>query len=572
MSFVDAHLPLAAFGPWDWGVVAAYFAAMIGIGVFASRRNQATEEYFLGGRSIPSWALAISIVATTLSAATFVGVPDLSYNGNLTYLTLSLGGFLAVLIVGTLFVPKLYSAGTITIYGYLSRRYGEGARIAVSVMFLLGRMLASGARLFIAAIPLCLLLFAPRGTSAYEAYEPRPWQLVVAICVIGLVGTFYTMHGGIRTVIWIDVIQFFIVAGAALLSIALLLRAIPLPIHGIIKALAEPLPDHHGHGKLQLVNLTADPNDPYTLWAAVLGSTWLSTAVLGVDQDFAQRFLVSKSASKGALSLLWSQLISVATVAGFMAIGLLLYVFYRRPDLMGTHAPKVIAGRQGAYPIFLLNELPPVCSGLAIAGFFAIAQGSMDSAINALASSAVADIYLPLRRMTGRSTAAERSSRAPKLAVALMGVTMVAFASVCVPLYDPHSRTLIDFALGVMAFAFTGMLGVFLTALLTRRGNTVSVLGALAAGVVSVVLMQPGVLPWWTGMMFHHPCKLASTWWMPVGTIISFAVCVAGRPALRDTSLDSGAGERRGFEPVLPSGAQGPAKFTLREVTPTSPE
>jgi len=530
---------LAAFGPWDWGVVGAYFAAMIGIGVFAARRNQGTEEYFLGGRSIPSWALAISLVATTLSAATFVGVPDLSFNGNLTYLTLNLGGFLAVLIVGTLFVPKLYSAGTVTIYGFLSRRYGEGARIAVSVMFLLGRMLASGARLFIAAIPLCLLLFAPRGT---RAYEPKHWELVVAICVIGLVGTFYTMHGGIRTVIWIDVIQFFIVVGAALLSIALLLRAMPLPLGGLLHELAEPLPNHHGHSKLQLVNLAVDPNDPYTLWAAILGSTWLSTAALGVDQDFAQRFLVSKSPAKGALSLLWSQLIGMATVAGFMAIGLLLYVFYRRPDLMGAHTPSVIAGKEGAYPIFLLNELPPVCSGLAIAGFFAIAQGSMDSAINALASSAVADIYLPLRRMSGRYPAAERSSGVPKLAVASMGVTMVFCAAVCVPFYDPQTRTLIDFALGIMSFAYTGMLGVFLTALLTRRGNTVSVLAALAVGVASVVLMQPRVLPWWTGVLLHHRCKLASTWWMPIGTIISFAVCAAGRPPRNS---------QRGFEPVL---------------------
>jgi SSS family solute:Na+ symporter len=120
-------------------------------------------------------------------------------------------------------------------------------------------------------------------------------------------------------------------------------------------------------------------------------------------------------------------------------------------------------------------------------------------------------------------------------------VTMVACAAVCVPFYDANSRTLIDFALGVMAFAFTGMLGVFLTALLTRRGNTISVLAALAAGVASVVLMQPGILPRWTGVLLHQPCKLASTWWMPLGTIVSFAVCVAGRPA------DS----RRGFEPVL---------------------
>src|SRR5438270_13483314 len=146
---------LAVFGPLDWGVVAAYFALMIFIGLYTSRRRQDASDYFLGGRSLPTWAVSLSIVATTLSAATFVGAPEQSYGGNLTYLSVYLGTFLSVLIVCTLFIPRLYRAGTVTIYGYLGQRYGEGARIAVSMMFLAGRMLASGARLFIAAMPLC---------------------------------------------------------------------------------------------------------------------------------------------------------------------------------------------------------------------------------------------------------------------------------------------------------------------------------------------------------------------------------------------------------------------------------
>jgi SSS family solute:Na+ symporter len=156
----------------------------------------------------------------------------------------------------------------------------------------------------------------------------------------------------------------------------------------------------------------------------------------------------------------------------------------------------------------------------------------MDSAINALASSAIADIYLPLRRRRGRHEA-ERGSEAPKLAVAMMGVLMVCFAIVCIELYGGHGRTLIDFALGVMAFAYTGMLGVFLTALLTRRGNSASVIAALAVGVVVFAALQPGVLAWWSARLSGHPWHVASTWWMPIGTIASFVVCVIGRPAAR---------------------------------------
>ena len=134
-----------------------------------------------------------------------------------------------------------------------------------------------------------------------------------------------------------------------------------------------------------MINFSANPNDPYTIWAALLGSTFLSVAVFGVDQDFAQRFMISKSAMKGSLSLLYSQILSMCMVAFFLLIGLLLYVFYKRPDIMGAHAPLHAPGNQTAYAAFLLNELPTVVSGVAVAGFFAIAQGSMDSAINALA-------------------------------------------------------------------------------------------------------------------------------------------------------------------------------------------
>lgn len=516
--------PLAVFGPLDWGIVGAYFALMIVIGLFTARKRQDTRDYFLGGRAMPTWAVSISIVATTLSAATFVGAPEQSYRGNLSYLSLTLGNFLAVLVVSTIFIPPLYRAGTVTIYGYLARRFGEGARIAVSTMFLAGRMLASGARLFIAAMPLCLLLFAQRGQTDFIASRG---QLVLAVCLIGLIGTFYTTLGGIRTVVWTDVIQFFIVVGAAVVSVAILLHRIHRSPAHIVHLLSDSVTGPHGHSKLLLFDVSTDPNAPFTLWAALLGNTFLTTASLGVDQDFAQRFLISKSPLKGVLSVVYSQIIGAAVAAGFMVIGLLLYIFYRRPDVMGAGAPKYAPAAANVYPSFLLSELPTVFSGIAIAGFFAIAQGSMDSAINALASSAIADIYLPLRRRLGRAGASP-ATEAPKVAVALMGVAMVLFAIVCIWLYGGQDRTLIDFALGVMSFAYTGMLGVFLTALLTRRGNAVSVFAALLTGVLISTLLQPSVMERWSSFLFHRHWRLASTWWMPIGTILSFLVCAAG--------------------------------------------
>ena len=228
---------LGAFGVVDWGVVGLYFALVTGVGMYVGSRRRGgqsgeaeAKDYFLGGRSLPTWAVAVSLVATMLSTATFVAVPDTAFAGNLSYLSLSLGGIIAVFVVAWLFVPRLYAAGTVTIYGFLAERFGETARIAVSAACILGRMLASGARLFLAAIPLCLLLFG-------NALPTVP-HLLLAIVLIAAVGTFYTTVGGVRAVVWVDVIQFTLVVVTAVVSIGILLHRIPLSLSEMVSALA----------------------------------------------------------------------------------------------------------------------------------------------------------------------------------------------------------------------------------------------------------------------------------------------------------------------------------------------
>lgn len=511
---------LAVFTRWDWGVVLAYFALVTGVGLAVARKDADEKEYFLGNRSMPAWAVAISMVATMLSVATFVSVPDSAFLGDLSYLILTTGGLIAVVVVAFVFVPKLYRAGTVTIYGYLARRFGETARVAMSCAFIFGRMLGSGARLFLAAIPLCLLMFGAR--------EPSPWQLIGAICIITAVGTFYTTIGGVRAVVWVDTIQFAIVMGAAFLTIGILLHRIPLSLGQIVHLLNTSPSSPGPHGKLFLVDTSMNFQKPYTLWAGLFGAVFLHMAAYGVDQDLAQRFLVSKSAARGALSVISSQVIAIATITVFLTIGLLLYIFYKRPDVMHASHPYPGQGLS-VYPWFLLTELPPVLSGVAIAGLFAVAQGSMDSAMNALASSIVADLYDPIRRRRHGERAFGAGAEASKLTVALVGVAMCLFAIVCALVYDPKSQTLLDFALGVLTYAFAGMLGVFLTALLTSRGSSASVIAALVAGVITIVLLQEHVMGWWSVKLFSHQWKLAWPWWMPIGTAVSFCVCIIGK-------------------------------------------
>ncbi|HUO10265.1 MAG TPA: sodium:solute symporter [Phycisphaerae bacterium] len=503
---------LAEFGGIDWAVVGAYFAIVTLVG-FLAKREGGTKEYFLGNRSMPTWAVAVSLVATMLSVVTFIGVPAAAFAGDISYLILNVGGFIAVFIVGLLFVPRLYRAGTVTIYGYLAQRFGLGAQLAVSGAFIVGRFLSSGARLFAAALPLCLLLFG--------AKAPTFSQLVLAICLIGIVGTVYATAGGVRAVVWVDVIQFVIVVGTAILSICMLLSRMHMSAGDIVDALV-----HSPNGnKLHLVDLSLDPLKPYTLWAAIFGISFLNAAAFGVDQDLAQRFLITKSASRGTISVIASQFISIAVVSLFLCIGLLLYIFYT-PEIVGrVHLPPETPAN--VYPWFLINELPVGLCGLAIAGFFAIAQGSLDSAMNALASSIVADFYIPLRKRAGHEVA---EGKASKRTVALVGGMMCLFAIFCAAIYDPEAHTLLDFVQGLMTFALAGMLGVFLTALFTTRGNSVSVIFALLAGALTILILQDWPMKHWTSFLLGRPITLAWPWWTPIGTIVSFAVCVAAPP------------------------------------------
>lgn len=513
---------LAAFGTVDWVVLGSYLALMLVIGLVAayreSRQKSGTEDFFLGGRTLPTWALAISIVGSSLSVATFVGVPDQAFKGNLTYLVLYFGNFAAAFIVAFLFVPRLYRAGTVTVYGFLAQRFGEPARVAVSITFLFGRMLASGARLMLAAVPLVMLVRqAPANQVTVE-------QMILAILAIGFVGTFYTVFGGIRTVVWVDTIQFALVIGAALLTLVLLLNSIAIPLADLPAVLGS---------KMRVIDFSLDPNKPFTFWTAITGGMLVAVAAFGVDHDLAQRFLVAKSPGRGALSVIASQFIGLVVVTMFLFIGLLLYLFYQRPDLTGTTPSSALPPMDQAgavYQWFLMTELPMVASGLAMAGLFAVAQGSMDSAINALASSAVADLYLPWRRMIGRPIETHRPVDAPKVAVAGMGAIMTVFAIGCALAYDPKQKAFLDFALGVLNFAFSGMLAVFLTALLTqRRGNNASVILALLTGALVVTLTQDTIFSWLSATLTGTPRTIAFTWAMPIATLLAFLVCVAGK-------------------------------------------
>ena len=503
------------FHVMDWVVLGSYLAAVVGLGLGFRRRAARRREFFLAGRSMPTWAVAISIMATSLSAATFVGGPQQSYAGDLTYLSANLGGLFAVLIVAGFFLPAFYKRDVVSIYELLGQDFGSGAQYAASAMFMVGRVFASGARLFIAAIPFSLITFG--GTE--------PTALLISIAIIVSAAALYTLAGGIRAVIWTDVLQAVVFIGAVVIAVWLLWLKMPMsPLE-----LLEALRSGDDADKLTIIDASFDPSftKPYNLWAVLLGLTLFNAAAYGTDQDLTQRMLTCKSAARGSWSLILSYLIGWPVLALFMLAGLLLYVYYQRPDLMGAAAPAApTADSAKIFVAWILDEMPVGLRGLMMAGLIAAAMSSLDSALNAMASTTVSDFYRPWRYRQGKGDMTPgRQVRVSRVAVVFWTIPLAGFASFCVFWQQRGDQRLIDFALGVMVFAYSGLLAVFLTALFTRRGNSYSAIAALAVGFGSVLAMQFVKVD----VGLEEPVSLAFGWKMLAATTLSFGVCCIGR-------------------------------------------
>ncbi len=495
----------------DWAVLSAYMAAVLWIGVWAGKRKEHGDDFFLAGRSMPAWAVAVSVLATALSAATFVGGPQQSYRGDLTYLASNVGGLIAVLIVGLLFLPAFYAAGTPSIYGYLGQRFSVGTQGAASGMFMFGRLLASGARLFITAIPFALIAFG----------SAEGWPLVAAILLVTVAAAAYTMLGGIRAVIWTDVLQACVVVGTVTLAVFVLLNRIDLPIGDITDLLTTA----DGGDKLRVVDWSVDHTKPYTAWASLIGFTLFMVAAFGTDQDLTQRMLTCRTPGKATWAVILSNLLGWPVVLLFLVVGLLLWV---EEQVHGPILPDLPEQSDRAVFLrFILRDMPMGLRGLMVAGLFAAAMSSLDSVLNALASSTVADWLRPLRARRGlpRRTADEET-RLTRGIIAIWTVLLACFAIGAAFWQSASGQTLIDFALGVMVFAYAGLLGVFATGLLTNRGSPASAAAALAAGLLVVVAIEPAVWRLWMGEEIK---PLAFPWRMTVASAVAFLICLSGR-------------------------------------------
>src|SRR6184192_2684216 len=396
----------------DSTVLLLYFVLIISIGLYMGRKEENLKDFALGGRRIPWWAVLASLVAAETSAGTFFGTPGEGFAlRNYTYLQLAIGTILARILVSYIFIKPYYDYKVFSIYEYLTARFGIASKNAASAVFMITRLLASGARLYVAAIALALAYEMISGTRPNQTQTL--WIYLGATIAIVILTAIYTTFGGIKAVIWTDLIQASIMIGSALIALGLLYFAIPGGWHEIVQR----------RGPFHLSDFITTGLDPakhgwekwkgmfaieYTIFAGLIGSTFMTMSTHGTDQDMVQRMLTAVDIRRSRRSVILSGLADIPIAFTFLTIGLLLWVYYQaHPDSTLPKTPNE------TFCHFILYEMPVGIRGLLIAGIFATAMGSLSTALNALATSFTRDWYEPY---VNRNATTEQSLRAVRSA------------------------------------------------------------------------------------------------------------------------------------------------------------
>ena len=452
----------------DYVVIVLYLLGVAAFGILAGGRQESTADYFLGSRDLPWWAVCFSVVATETSTLTVIGIPAVAYGGSLTFLQITFGYLIGRLAVSVYFLPRYYAGKLNTAYAFLGNRYGDSMRATASVTFLVTRLLADGVRLFATAIPL-KVIFDTAGFSV-SYFE--------IILVIGVITAIYTLIGGIKAVVWMDVVQMLLYIGGAALAIGLLLGEVPSGWWQ--NAVAA--------GKTQILDFGSEQSwgrwftQPYTFVAAIVGGGFLSMASHGTDQLIVQRLLACRSKSDSQKALIGSALVVMLQFALFLAVGLLLWGYYDGAsiDTLGLQRGDEI------FPKYIIEGLPPGVSGLLLAGIVAAAMSSLSSSLNALASSSMNDLY---EHVVGAPMNPDRGLLISRGLTLFWGVVFIGFAS----LFQDSNNPVVELGLSIASFTYGGLLGAFLLGLWHDGTRQADALIAFVVSIGAMVLIIFGV-------------------------------------------------------------------------------
>ncbi len=479
----------AAFRPIDYVVLIAYIAGVTVFGALLGRRQTNARDYFLANRAIPWWAVCFSVVATETSALTFISVPATAYGSDLWMLQLTAGYVLGRIAVAALLLPGYFRGELNTAYALLGERFGIEARRFASVTFMVTRALADGVRLFATAIPIHLITGLPY------------WQAIVLTGVFTLV---YTYFGGLRAVIYVDVIQLGIYVFGGVAALIVLLQVVPGGWSGIVAA-AEPA------AKLRVLHTDGGFGDVRWLFTGLVGGAFLSMASHGVDHLIVQRLLAAPSLRDARKAIITSGLIVVGQFALFLIVGVGLYAFYQgRP----------FATADEVFPRFIVEQLPPGVTGLVIAGILAAAMSTVGSSINSLASASTHDLYAPMTGHTDPEHLLKVGKRFTLVWAAILIGGAMLFQLV------QQGTPVVVIALQIASFTYGGLLGGFLLGVLDRRAIQSDVMWGMTVAITLMTLL-------WAGQQFAViPRRVDTLWFSLLGSIVTLVVG-AGRARLR---------------------------------------
>lgn len=383
------------FSAGDWAVILVYLTGIIALGVAFGKDQRTTRDYFLGSKTVPWWSIGFSIIATETSALTIIGVPAMAFGGNLAFLQMITGYVIARVLLAIILVPHYFRGEIYSPYQLFADRLGVSARRTAAGFFLLSETLAAGVRVYVASIPVKLML----GDKLLSLGTGDP--ILGSILLFVTLSLIYTYIGGLKAVIWTDAVQFVLF----LLGGVFVLFYVPTLIEGGFRGF---LSQATAAGKLHWLNLTPPPGvswwrflleSPFNLWMGLIGGTVMVLSSHGAEQLIVQRVLACRNVADGRKALVLSAVIIFPLFLIFLLAGAMLWVFYQgHPFQIPLPEPTPGSGIRAndfVFPIFMVTEVPHLLKGFLIVAILSAAMSSVSSAMTALASVSTMDFVKP---------------------------------------------------------------------------------------------------------------------------------------------------------------------------------
>src|SRR5579862_5047637 len=477
----------------DFAVIVAYLTGITVLGIWVGRRQRDSKDYFVADREIAWWAVCFSVVASETSALTFISIPGLAYVGNLGFLQVATGYLLGRIVVANTLLPRYYNGNLVTAYALLEKRFGLAARRFTSIVFMVTRGMADSVRVFDTAVPIALII---------GPLLPKAAVMPVAVLVLGTLTIIYTIRGGMRAVVWTEIVQASVYLLGGIAAVALLATLVPGGWPHVLQQASAA-------GKLHLIDWYTGFDRPNTMFAGLIGGAFLAMASHGADQLIVQRLLSARSLKGAQAAVIGSGVVVIVQFALFLFLGIGLWSFY---------SAKTFPVPDSIFPTFIIDQMPHGLVGLLLAAILAATMSTHSGAINSLAAASTHDIYLPI---TGRRPDDPKTLRVGKVFALLWGIVLTGGAL----LFPANPTTpVVVVALSIASFTYGGLLGGFFLAIFWRRAGQVDAIIGMSVGIAImsvVVFAKPleGAFPAWRS--FLAPIStIAWPWYVLIGTAI----------------------------------------------------